>query len=80
MDKLSSDEVNELVKTVTGIDINEEEITRLKEKYSELVDTVIKLHEYIFDTCLSNPIYNAWGDKIDCTLINDAYLLASRLK
>lgn len=34
-------------------------------------------HESMFDQCLSNPVYNAWGKEINISAINELQLEAS---
>lgn len=36
-------------------------------------------HDLLFSHCLSNGIFNRWGNSMDCTLINEAHSKSNRL-
>ncbi len=42
----------------------------------EVVAAYEVARQEIFDHCLSNGVFNAWGNAMDCTSLNDAHLLA----
>lgn len=40
---------------------------------SILLDKVDALHDHLFSICCSNPIYNAWGQPVDVSPLNDIH-------
>ncbi|MDX7711808.1 MULTISPECIES: hypothetical protein [Aeromonas] len=45
----------------------------------QLARKVAAARDSMFSQCCSNPIYNAWGGKVDMTLFNEASELAYEL-
>lgn len=56
--------------------MSEQEILELAE---QLARKVAAARDSMFGQCCSNPIYNAWGGKVDMTLFNEASELAFQL-
>ncbi len=44
-----------------------------------LAELVLKMHDEMFALCLSNPVFNSWGKKVDMTNLNAAYVMADKI-
>lgn len=56
------------------VEIEKEEYENLKAACRKIIEA----HDSLFSQCCSNPIKNTWDKEVDCTLINEANLLATR--
>lgn len=58
----------------------EEENEALRLQLADAVKAMVEAHSSMFEQCLSNPVYNAWGKEVNVGKINFLPLKASGIE